>query len=112
MRTPAGFECEFFHGDYHRGRNVEACRLIDRNPRSEKWNRGLCKDCPVPGVVRANACQHLVLEATVVKTMLGLGRKVQLRAHCTKSRQAVAEPEVGCGQCHSLSVFEQAAPDG
>jgi hypothetical protein len=47
------------------------------------------------------------LEATVVKTMLGLGRKVQLSAHCTKTQKDVAEPEVGCGQCHSLGAFDQ-----
>lgn len=112
MRTPAGFECEFFHADYHRGRNVEECRLVARNPRSEKWTRGLCRDCPVPRVLRANACPHLVLEAAVVRIMLGLGRKVQLQAHCTKSRQAVAEPEVGCGQCHRPGAFEEMTKDG
>lgn len=107
MKTPAGFDCEFFYADYYRGRNVEECRLIERNPRSEQWTRGLCKDCPVPRVLRANNCQHLRLEATVVKTMLGLGRKVQLRAYCSKSARDVPEPEVGCGQCHSLGAFEQ-----
>jgi hypothetical protein len=106
MRTPAGFECEFFYADYHRGRNTETCRLIERNPKSERWTRGLCRDCPVPRVRRANACSHLVLEATVVKTWLGLGRQVELSAFCTKSMQDVAEPEVGCGQCHSLKVYE------
>ncbi|MBL8058423.1 MAG: hypothetical protein JNK29_17090 [Anaerolineales bacterium] len=111
MRTPAGFECEFFHADYHRGRNVEECRLIARNPRSERWSRGLCRDCPVPRVTRANACPHLVLEATVAKTWLGLGRRVELHAHCTKSAQAVAVPEVGCGQCHHLGAFEQLTKD-
>ena len=30
----------------------EAHALIDRNPRSEKWTRGLCKDCPVPRIQR------------------------------------------------------------
>ncbi|MBP7694016.1 MAG: hypothetical protein KA764_18990 [Anaerolineales bacterium] len=107
MRTPAGFECEFFHADYYRGRHVEECRLIGRNPRSEKWTPGLCRTCPAPQVTRANACPHLVLEATVVKTLLGLNRQVRLSAHCTQSRQAVATPEVGCGQCHRLGAFEQ-----
>ncbi len=112
MRTPAGFDCEFFHADYFRGRNVEECRLIARNPRSEKWTPGLCRDCPVPRVLRANACPHLVLEAAVAKTFLGLGRKVQLSARCTKSLKDVPEPEVGCGQCHRLGAFEDMAKDG
>lgn len=112
MKTPAGFECEFFHADYHRGRQREECRLIARNPNSERWTRGLCKDCPVPRVLRSNACRHLVLEARVSKTWLGLGRAVEISAHCTKSLQPVPEPEIGCGQCHRLGAFEELTKDG
>jgi hypothetical protein len=108
MKTPAGFECEFFHGDYFRGRNVEECRLIARNPKSERWAPGVCKSCPVPKVTRSNACQHMRLEATVVKTLLGLGRKIEVKGYCSKSTRWVESPEVGCGQCHPLDVFEQA----
>jgi len=110
MRTPAGFECKFFYANYYRGRNHEECRLIALNPASEKWTPGLCRDCPVPRLVRANACPHLVLEAKVIKTWLGLGRKVAVSASCTKTLQDVREPEVGCGQCHAnLGVFEPPA---
>ena len=28
MRTPAGKECQYFYGDYYRGRNQEECRLL------------------------------------------------------------------------------------
>jgi len=42
----------------------------------------------------------LVLEARVVKTWAGLGRRVNISASCTKTLKEVAEPEVGCGQCH------------
>jgi hypothetical protein len=55
----------------------------------------------VPKILLANACPHLVLEANVVKTWAGLGRKVAVGAVCTKTLQDVAEPQVGCGQCHA-----------
>ena len=97
MRTPAGFECRFFYADYYRGRNRQECRLIARNPNSEKWAPGLCRDCPVPKLLLANACPHLVLEARVTKTMIGLGRKVAVSASCLKTLQDVPKPAVGCG---------------
>ena len=100
MKTPAGFECKFFYGDYYRGRNRQECRLIAQNRNSEPWTPGLCRDCAVPRIITANACPHLVLEARVVKTALGLGRKVGVRASCLKTLQDVAKPAVGCGHCH------------
>ncbi len=109
MRTPAGTECPHYYADYFRGRDRQECRLVERNPASERWNPNLCRACPVPRIVQANACRHLILEAKVVKTWLGFNRKVVVSAACAKSMQAVAVPEVGCGQCHaSLDVFEQA----
>jgi hypothetical protein len=108
MKTPAGFECKFFHADYYRGRNKQECRLIGQNPASEKWTPGLCRDCPVPKILRANACPHLILEARVARTLAGLGRKVVVSAACTKTLQDVREPQVGCGHCHEN--LEQIAP--
>ena len=76
MRTPAGTECKFFYANYFRGRNQQECRLIAANPASDRWSPGLCKGCPVPEILRTNACRHLILEAKVVKTWGGLNRKV------------------------------------
>jgi hypothetical protein len=100
MRTPAGFECKFFYANYFRGRNKQQCRLVSANPDSGPWTPGLCRDCPVPKLVRANACAHLVLDARVVKTWGGLGRKVAVSAACTKTLTEVTRPETGCGHCH------------
>lgn len=100
MRTPAGTECPFFYADYFRGRNKQECRLVARNPNSERWEPKLCTGCPVPRIVRANACTHLVLEAQVQKTLLGLGRKIVITATCTDTSAEVAQPEIGCGHCH------------
>jgi hypothetical protein len=100
MKTPAGFECKFFYGDYYRGRNKQECRLIDQNPAGERWTPSLCRDCPVPKILQTNACPHLVLEARVDKTWGGLGRRVVVSAACTKTLQDVRQPQVGCGHCH------------
>ena len=100
MRTPAGTECKFFYANYFRGRNQQECRLIAANPASDRWSPGLCKGCPVPEILRTNACRHLILEARVVKTWGGLNRKVAVSASCTKTLTDVANPQVGCGHCH------------
>lgn len=102
MKTPAGFECRYFFGDYYRGRKREECRLIGNVPPPHHWTADLCKTCPVPGIQRANACPHMVLDARVSRGFLGLNRKVQISAYCNKSFQIVSEPHVGCGQCHPL----------
>ncbi len=65
MRTPAGTECKFFFGDYYRGRNREECRLIGNAPTPRHWTPDLCKTCPVPGIQRANACEHMELTGQV-----------------------------------------------
>ncbi|MER3543744.1 MAG: hypothetical protein C4311_03840 [Chloroflexota bacterium] len=100
MRTPAGTECRYYYEDYYRGREKQECRLISTNPRSEPWRPGLCHGCPVPGILRANACPHLVLEARVAKGFLGLTRYVQVTAICKKYLCEVPQPHIGCGNCH------------
>jgi hypothetical protein len=100
MITPAGQECRYYYEDYHRGRERQECRLIDQNPQSEPWRPSLCQGCPVPGILRANACPHLVLEGRVERRLLGLSRKVAVTAVCSKYLVDVPEPHVGCGHCH------------
>jgi hypothetical protein len=102
MRTPAGKECRYFYGDYYRGREREECRLLDPGNGPPQWKPELCKTCPVPDIIAANACQHLILSAEVTRPMLVLGKRVKVSAYCTKSNSAVKEPKVGCGQCHPL----------
>ena len=100
MITPAGSECRYYYADYFRGREREECRLLDQNPESEAWRPELCQACPVPGILRANACPNLVLEGTVAKRFFGLRRHVVVKAVCKKYLVKVAEPHVGCGHCH------------
>lgn len=102
MRTPAGFECKYFYGNYFRGRKQEECRLIGNAPPPHHWTADLCQKCPVPEIIRANACEHMELHAEAQRSLFGLVKKVVVTTYCHKSQQAVAEPEIGCGQCHPL----------
>jgi hypothetical protein len=101
MRTPAGKECRYFYGNYFRGRSTEECRLLGDSGQS--WSPSLCRTCPVPDVLQANACEFLRLRAEVKRPLgAALQRRVQIRAFCEKTRRDVAEPEIGCGECHPL----------
>ena len=104
MRTPAGTECPFYYADFHRGASRQECRLIERNPEGGRWTPDLCAGCAVPRILQANGCSNLVLEARVHKGILGMGKRVAVRARCTLSSQSVDRPEVGCGQCHELPI--------
>ena len=104
MLTPAGKECRYFFGDYHRGRHVERCRLLESA--NLDWNASLCKKCPVPDILQANACEHQTLTPRLEKPLFFLGPEVQVAARCDKCACDVAEPAIGCGLCHPLpSVF-------
>ena len=110
MRTPSGTECPYYYEDYYRGRSIQECRLIARNPRSEGWESRLCAHCPVPSILRANACPNLVLEARVVRRLLGLVRRVEVYAVCTEHQVEVENPYVGCGHCHPQAATVLEAP--
>ena len=100
MRTPFGQECRYYYQDFHRGRSAQECRLVEQSPSSGSWSPDLCRDCPVPGILRANGCSHLRLQARVVKGFLGFGRRMEVTAACARSGSRVERPYVGCGQCH------------
>ncbi len=102
MRTPAGFECKFFYGNYFRGRKQEECRLIGDVPPPNNWTPDMCAKCPVPAILRANECENMQLQGRVRRSFLGLIRKVEVNAYCKKTQQFVNEPHIGCGQCHPL----------
>lgn len=104
MYTPAGTECPFYYEDFYRGRSKQECRLIGRNPRSRPWKPELCARCPVPEILRANACPNMVLDARVVRRWLGLVHHVEVYAVCTKHEVEVNDPYVGCGHCHPEAV--------
>lgn len=101
MRTPYGQECRFFFGDYFRGRNFEECRLITDSNSKQNWSTKICKSCPVPDILQANACQNMQFTGAVKKDF-GFIKRMNVSAYCVKSKTKVKEPHIGCGQCHPL----------
>ena len=119
MRTPAGKECKYYYEDFNRGRDTQTCRLIERNRESPPWTPGLCQTCPVPDILRANACPNLVLDGQVVKRLLGLVQRVEVSGWCSETFLEVDRPEIGCGHCHEytdqpsiLDFIDDEAEDG
>ena len=115
MRTPAGKDCRFYHADFHRGLNVQECRLANENPESMRWRPVDCTSCPVPDILKANASKYLELKLTIKPRLLGLGRNLEVTAFCRRHRIKIADPYVGCPQCieerPGLDVFRQALDD-
>ena len=102
MRNPAGMDCKFFYGDYHRGRNHEECSLLQSA--SLDWRPDYCNKCPVPSILRANACETMVLTPKVTRSIINLFKSaVEVSAFCQKTLRDVKEPHVGCGECHPIN---------
>jgi hypothetical protein len=97
MRTPAGRECPYYYQDFHRGRSVMECRLLGAGG---GWKPDLCAKCPVPGIALANTCREMRLRGEVKTGFLGIGRRVVVSAFCLKVDRPVADPHIGCGECH------------
>jgi hypothetical protein len=102
VKTPAGNECKYFYGNYFRGRKNEECRLIGDAAPPHNWTPDLCKTCPVPHILLANACPNMILKPDISGKLLKFKRRVKITAYCTKVNRAVSEPEIGCGECHPL----------
>lgn len=102
MRTPAGKECRFFYGDYHRGREIEECRLLSGASPPIPWKPVYCETCPVPGILMANACKEMVLKPYLARPFPFLKQQVKVRTYCNKTGVAGFDPHIGCGECHSL----------
>jgi hypothetical protein len=106
--APSRTECRYFYGNYFRGR-IRKVPLNWQSMAPGDWNAN-CAD-PVPGILRANACESLVLHGEVKRTMGVLKKRVIVTASCMKSNTIVTEPHVGCGQCHPIPpVFEKPEP--
>lgn len=112
MRTPAGKECRHYHQDFHRGRAIQECRLIKGNPESMPWRPSYCERCPIPDILQANSSPTLELTLTVRPVLLGLGRRLDVRASCLKHNIPIEDAYVGCPKCNAerpgVEMFLQA----
>ncbi len=90
--------CRYFYGDYHRGMNKEACRLVDANPANEReWKRNLCNSCPVPALIIASNSRDLLLEAEVKRKFWRDQVEVTF-AVCSKHMLELTDPNY-CPEC-------------
>jgi len=99
MRTPAGKECPHYYEDFHRGRDIQECRLVKANPDSAPWRPKDCFRCPVPDILRANASEDLRLQLTIRPVLLGFVRQMRVDAWCDKHDVTIENPYVGCLIC-------------
>lgn len=111
MKTPAGKECKYFYGNYHRGRNIEECRLLEDASPPLPWKPSLCASCPVPEILLANACPQMVLKPQLKRSLPLLKQEVQVQTYCLKTQRADFDPHIGCGECHQLP-FDFIEPSG
>ena len=100
MITPGGEECRFYYEDFHRGRSTQECRLLQRNPNTERWKPSLCSSCPVPDILKANASPFLALEGKVTRR-LPFRKRVEVFAVCSRHLIELPDPYVGCSECRS-----------
>ncbi len=93
-------DCQYYFYDYNRGREVEKCRLLEKNRDNPRpWRRKLCDTCPVPDVLRHTTCRHLALEASVERK-LGLFDRVAIFAVCTEHVRELPDPR-RCAACEA-----------
>jgi len=113
MKTPAGKECKHYYQDFHRGRNVQECRLVQRNPDSERWHPDDCRKCTVPDILMANADPDMELTLTITRGFLGFGRKLEVTAKSISEGTIIEDPYVGNTNKNNpgLDLFRQALED-
>jgi hypothetical protein len=100
-------DCPYYFADYVRGRDIEKCRLIERNRENRRpWRRELCDTCPVPGILRQTTCRHLALEASVSRK-LGVIDRVSVYAVCTKHVLELRDPK-HCSACEAENMKGEA----
>jgi hypothetical protein len=113
MRTPAGRDCKHYYEDFHRGRNIQECRLAKENLDSKRWHPTDCAKCRVPDILNANASPDLALTLTIRSRLLGFVRVLDVTATCLRHRIPVPDPYIGCPECakarsNGLDVFRKA----
>ncbi len=101
MQTPAGKDCPHYYADFHRGRDIQECRLLKDNLNSLRWQPSDCALCPVPDILKANASPDLRLNVTIEPRLWKLGRRFVVEASCARHHIAVENPYVGCPQCNA-----------
>lgn len=72
---------------------------MQANPKSKPWKPTDCQTCPIPEILLANSSPNLVLEGGIKVGLMGMNRRMEVNAFCSKHLVDVPEPQVGCKQC-------------
>jgi hypothetical protein len=109
VKTPAGKECRYYYEDFHRGRNVQECRLVNENPDSQPWHPSDCAKCPIPDILLANADPDMKLTLTIRAGFLGFFRRLEVTASSIKDGSIIDDPYVGrIKDSPALDLFRKA----
>lgn len=66
------------------------------------WSPDMCRTCPVPDILRANACDNMILDPHVDRPFPFIRRQVSVSSYCLKTKREGFDPHLGCGECHPL----------
>ena len=99
MKTPNGKECDHYYADYHRGRDVQECRLVEKNPESKPWKPHHCQLCPVPDILRTTRDGSLKLDITIRDKWFGFKEEFRVEGWCSECFSEVPDPMKGCPNC-------------
>lgn len=96
----AGIDCPYYHSDFNRGQETSGCRMLEASPLgSSGWHEGLCRTCPVPGLMRDTTCHHLHVEGEIQRGFLR--KRVQVTfALCRHAVEELADP-MRCPTCEA-----------
>jgi hypothetical protein len=101
MRAPSGVECAHYYEDFHRGREIQECR-VERSERSDRWRADDCAACPVPGILLRNDSPHLRLVLTSKTSRVPLLRRrprIGVEAWCSRHAVPLEDAIRGCPEC-------------
>jgi hypothetical protein len=110
MITPDGKSCKHYYQDFHRGRNVQECRLAKLNPDSANWNPSDCAKCQIPDILMANADPNMELQLTIKKGFMGFGRRIEIIARDKRDGSVITNPYIGRIDADhpGMEIFRQA----
>jgi hypothetical protein len=67
--------------------------------------------CPVPEILRANACTKMLLEPYLTRRFPFVKQVVRVKTYCSQTGRTGFDPHIGCGECHPLPpVFTEGFP--
>ncbi len=103
MKLPDGRFCPHYYVERDRWREGPSrCNLLSQEE-MPRWSEALCTSCPVPDILRANACPRMHLRLHIRSSFLRR-RKIEVRAFCEIGGE-ISDPYVGCGHCHAPLEF-------